>query len=42
MEDPLPLSEPVIGEAEIAEVIAVRRSGWLSTGPPCRTRRRTA
>src|SRR5205085_4617511 len=27
---------PLIGEAEIAEVLAVLRSGWLSTGPRVR------
>jgi dTDP-4-amino-4,6-dideoxygalactose transaminase len=29
----LPFSEPLIGEEEIAEVVACLRSGWLTTGP---------
>src|SRR5688572_8252327 len=29
----LAFSEPVIGEEEIAEVVACLRSGWLTTGP---------
>ncbi|MEO7555922.1 MAG: DegT/DnrJ/EryC1/StrS family aminotransferase, partial [Acidimicrobiales bacterium] len=30
---PLPFSPPSITEAEIEEVVATLRSGWLSTGP---------
>lgn len=29
----LPLGAPVIGEEEIAEVVATLRSGWIGTGP---------
>src|SRR5687768_18121900 len=29
----LPFSEPLIGEEEIAEVVACLRSGWLTSGP---------
>ena len=29
----LPLSRPSIGEAEIAEVAACLRSGWVTSGP---------
>ena len=32
-EDPIPFGSPSIGEAEIAEVVATLRSGWLTTGP---------
>jgi dTDP-4-amino-4,6-dideoxygalactose transaminase len=30
---PLPWSQPVLGEEEIAEVVDTLRSGWLTTGP---------
>lgn len=30
---PVPFSMPDIGEAEIAEVVRVLRSGWITTGP---------
>jgi len=29
----LPLASPIIGEAEIAEVVDTLRSGWITTGP---------
>jgi dTDP-4-amino-4,6-dideoxygalactose transaminase len=32
-EQPIPFGSPSIGEAEIAEVVATLRSGWLTTGP---------
>ncbi len=32
----IPFSRPEIGQAEIDEVIAVLRSGWLTTGPKAR------
>ena len=32
-EETLPFCRPDIGEAEIAEVVATLRSGWLTTGP---------
>ena len=32
-EKPIPFGSPSIGEAEIAEVVATLRSGWLTTGP---------
>jgi dTDP-4-amino-4,6-dideoxygalactose transaminase len=31
----LPFGAPVIGEEEIAEVVATLRSGWIGTGPKC-------
>src|SRR5438105_4437269 len=31
----LPFGAPVIGEDEIAEVVATLRSGWIGTGPKC-------
>jgi UDP-4-amino-4-deoxy-L-arabinose-oxoglutarate aminotransferase len=31
----LPFARPVISEAAIAEVVAVLRSGWITTGPKC-------
>ncbi|WP_028450030.1 DegT/DnrJ/EryC1/StrS family aminotransferase [Chitinibacter tainanensis] len=36
MDDFLPFTRPDIDEATIAEVAAVLRSGWLTTGPRCR------
>ena len=33
VEAPVPFAPPAIGEAEVAEVMAVLRSGWLTTGP---------
>ncbi len=33
IDDYLPFCRPTIGEEEIAEVIAVLRGGWLTTGP---------
>ena len=32
----VPYFRPSIGEAEIAEVVACLRSGWLTTGPRCK------
>ncbi len=32
----IPFSSPDIGEEEIAEVIDVLRSGWITTGPKCK------
>ena len=32
----VPFFRPSIGEAEIAEVVACLRSGWLTTGPRCK------
>lgn len=32
----VPFARPMIGEEEIAEVIAVLKSGWLTTGTRCR------
>lgn len=32
-EEPIAFGSPAIGEAEIAEVVATLRSGWLTTGP---------
>lgn len=32
----LPFAPPTLGKAEIAEVVATLRSGWLSTGPRAR------
>jgi UDP-4-amino-4,6-dideoxy-N-acetyl-beta-L-altrosamine transaminase len=32
-EQPLPFAQPSIGEEEIAAVVEVLRSGWLTTGP---------
>ena len=34
--DFLPFTRPAIDEATIAEVAAVLRSGWITTGPKCR------
>jgi len=34
--DSVPFARPVIGEEEIAEVMAVLKSGWLTTGPRCK------
>jgi dTDP-4-amino-4,6-dideoxygalactose transaminase len=31
--DPIPFARPDVGDAEIADVIDVMRSGWLTTGP---------
>lgn len=33
MSDPIPFHRPSIGDAEVAAVTAVLRSGWLTTGP---------
>jgi dTDP-4-amino-4,6-dideoxygalactose transaminase len=33
----VPFSRPCIGEAEISEVVDTLRSGWITTGPKCRT-----
>ncbi|MEA1971034.1 MAG: aminotransferase class I/II-fold pyridoxal phosphate-dependent enzyme, partial [Thermodesulfobacteriota bacterium] len=36
-EDFLPLSRPSIGEEEINGVVACLKSGWITTGPVCKT-----
>ena len=36
-EDFLPLSRPSIGEGEIEAVISCLRSGWITTGPLCKS-----
>jgi dTDP-4-amino-4,6-dideoxygalactose transaminase len=36
MENVLPFNKADIGEEEIAEVVDVLRSGWLTTGPKVR------
>lgn len=35
--DFLPLNRPSIGNAEIESVVACLKSGWITTGPQCRT-----
>jgi UDP-4-amino-4-deoxy-L-arabinose-oxoglutarate aminotransferase len=35
--DFLPLSRPSIGEKEIEEVVSCLKSGWITTGPLCKT-----
>jgi len=32
-DDKLPFSRPLLGDEEIDEVVAVLRSGWLTSGP---------
>jgi len=36
-EDFLPLSKPSIGENEINGVVNCLKSGWITTGPVCKT-----
>lgn len=36
-DDFLPLNRPSIGNAEIESVVACLKSGWITTGPQCRT-----
>lgn len=36
-EDFLPLSKPSIGEEEINSVVTCLKSGWITTGPVCKT-----